>query len=137
VNHKRVERVMREHGIVGVHLRKTVRTTVPEPSATPVPDLIRRDFTASGPNTKYVGDITYLPIGDGKFLYLAAVLDLHSKRLAGWSIAPHLRTELVTDALRPRPPPAVPPVSTARSFTATTAPNMSRWNLPPRVGSWG
>ncbi|MBS9376414.1 hypothetical protein GON09_005435 [Rhodococcus sp. B50] len=58
VNHKRVERVMRENGIVGVHLRKPVRTTVPAPSATPVPDLIRRDFTAKAPNTKYVGDIT-------------------------------------------------------------------------------
>ena len=100
VNHKRVERVMRENGIVGVHLRKTVRTTIPEPSATPVPDLLRRDFTASAPNTKYVGDITYLPVGDGQFLYLATVLDLNSKRLAGWSIADHMRTELVTDALR-------------------------------------
>ncbi|ELB89240.1 putative transposase orfB for insertion sequence element [Rhodococcus wratislaviensis IFP 2016] len=100
VNHKRVERVMRENGIVGVHLRKTVRTTVPEPSATPVPDLIRRDFTSSEPNTKYVGDITYLPVGEGDFLYLATVLDLYSKRLAGWSIAPHMRTGFVTDALR-------------------------------------
>lgn len=100
VNHKRVERVMREHGIVGVHLRKTVRTTVPAPDAAVVPDLIRRDFTASAPNTRYVGDITYLPIGDGQFLYLATVLDLHSKRLAGWSIAEHMRTELVTEALR-------------------------------------
>jgi transposase InsO family protein len=100
VNHKRVTRVMRRIGIAGVHLRKKVRTTVPEPSATPVPDLLQRDFTASEPNTKYVGDITYLPIGDGQFLYLAMVLDLCSKRLAGWSIAGHMRTELVTDALK-------------------------------------
>ncbi|KAF0957683.1 IS3 family transposase ISRhosp5 [Rhodococcus sp. T7] len=100
VNHKRVERVMRENGIVGVHLRKSVRTTVPDPDAAAVPDLIRRDFTASAPNTKYVGDITYLPVGDGQFLYLATVLDLNSKLLAGWSIAPHMRTELVSDALR-------------------------------------
>ncbi|WP_405681390.1 MULTISPECIES: IS3 family transposase [unclassified Streptomyces] len=100
VNHKRVERLMREHGIVGVHLRKKIRTTVPEPEAAPVPDLLQRDFTATAPNTKYVGDITYLPVGDGQFLYLATVLDLHSKRLAGWSIADHMRTELVTDALR-------------------------------------
>ncbi|WPW26346.1 IS3 family transposase [Streptomyces atratus] len=100
VNHKRVERVMRTFRIVGLHLRKKVRTTIPEPSATPVPDLLRRDFTAQAPNTKYVGDITYLPIGGGQFLYLATVLDLHSKRLAGWSIADHMRTELVTDALR-------------------------------------
>lgn len=100
VNHKRVERVMRKNGIVGVHLRKTVRTTVPAPDGAAVPDLIRRDFTASAPNIRYVGDITYLPVGDGQFLYLATVLDLHSKRLAGWSIADHMRTGLVTDALR-------------------------------------
>ncbi|MFE5112056.1 IS3 family transposase [Streptomyces sp. NPDC056663] len=100
VNHKRVGRVMRASGIVGVHLRKKVRTTIPEPSATPVPDLLRRDFTAPEPNTRYVGDITYLPVGDVQFLYLATVLDLCSKRLAGWSIAGHMRTELVTDALK-------------------------------------
>ncbi|MFB7600797.1 IS3 family transposase, partial [Streptomyces sp. NPDC056160] len=99
VNHKRVERVMREAGIVGVHLRKKITTTVPAPDATEVPDLLQRDFTASEPNTKYVGDITYLPVGDGQFLYLATVLDLCSKRLAGWAIADHMRTELVTDAL--------------------------------------
>lgn len=100
VNHKRVERVMRAFGIVGVHLRKKVRTTIPEPSATPVPDLLQRDFTAPEPNTRYVGDITYLPVGDGQFLYLATVLDLRSKRLAGWSIAGHMRIELVTHALK-------------------------------------
>ena len=61
VNHKRVARVMRAHGITGLRLRRTVRTTVPEPSDTPVPDLLKRDFTAPAPNTKYVGDITYLP----------------------------------------------------------------------------
>ncbi|GAB2463294.1 IS3 family transposase [Streptomyces incanus] len=99
VNHKRVERVMRRIGVQGVHLRKKVRTTVPEPEASPVPDLLQRNFTASEPNTKYVGDITYLPIGDGQFLYLATVLDLHSRRLVGWSIADHMRTGLVTDAL--------------------------------------
>ncbi|UDL96886.1 IS3 family transposase [Streptomyces longhuiensis] len=99
VNHKRVERVMREAGIVGVRLRRKVTTTVPAPDATKVPDLLQRDFTASEPNTKYVGDITYLPIGGGQFLYLATVLDLCSKRLAGWAIADHMRTELVTDAL--------------------------------------
>lgn len=100
VNRKRVERVMRVFGIVGVHLRKKMRTTLPEPSAQKVPDLIKRDFTAAAPNQRYVGDITYLPVGDGQFLYLATVLDLHSRRLAGWSIADHMRTELVADALR-------------------------------------
>jgi transposase InsO family protein len=100
VNHKRVERVMRTHRIVGVHLRKKVRTTVPEPSHQKVPDLLKRDFTAPGPNQRYVGDITYLPVADGRFLYLATVIDLHSRRLAGWSIADHMRTELVIDTLR-------------------------------------
>jgi transposase InsO family protein len=49
---------------------------------------------------RYVGDITYLPVGEGRFLYLATVLNLGSRRLAGWSIADHMRTELVSDALR-------------------------------------
>ena len=99
VNHKKVERVMRKHGIVGLHLRKTVRTTVPEPSHQKVPDLLKRDFTATALGQRYVGDITYLPIGEGQFLYLATVIDLFSRRLAGWSIADHMRTELVVDAL--------------------------------------
>ncbi|MER7468737.1 IS3 family transposase [Streptomyces sp. NPDC097981] len=100
VNHKRVGRVMRKFGIAGLRLRRRQVTTVPEPSATPVPDLLGRDFTASAPNTEYVGDITYLPVGDGEFLYLATVIDCYSRRLVGWSIADHMRTSLVTDALR-------------------------------------
>lgn len=100
VNHKRVARVMRKFNIVGLHLRKKVGTTIPEPAATPVPDLLRSDFTAIAPNTLYVGGITYLPIGGGQFLCLASVLDMCSNRLAGWSIADHMRTSLVTDALR-------------------------------------
>ncbi|GGS77183.1 transposase [Planobispora rosea] len=100
VNHKRIARVMRRFGIVGLHLRTKVRTTVPEPSHQKVPDLIRRDFTAPAANRRYVGDITYLPVAEGRFLYLATVLDLGSRRLAGWSIADHMRTELVSDALR-------------------------------------
>lgn len=58
-----------------------------------------RDFTADEPNTKYVGDITYLPIDGGKFCYPATVIDLASRRLAGWAIAGLMRAELVTDAL--------------------------------------
>ncbi|MGW0730715.1 IS3 family transposase [Streptomyces mirabilis] len=99
VNHKRVARVMRTIGLTGVRLRRRHRTTVPAPSAAKAPDLIGRDFTATAPNTKYVGDITYLSIGSGKFCYLATVIDLCSRRLAGWAVADHMRTELVTDAL--------------------------------------
>lgn len=99
VNRKRVARVMRRFGVQGLRLRRRVRTTVPDPSAAKAPDLVGRDFTAPGPNQRYVGDITYLPVGDRGFLYLATVLDLHSRRLAGWAIAEHMRTDLVIDAL--------------------------------------
>ena len=99
VNHKRVARVMREHNIAGLRLRRRVRTTMPEPAEQKVPDLLRRDFTADAPNQRYVGDITYLPIADGTNLYLATVIDCHSRRLAGWAIAEHMRTDLIVDAL--------------------------------------
>ncbi|MFE3330001.1 IS3 family transposase [Streptomyces sp. NPDC059176] len=99
INHKRVARVMRSIGLAGVRLRRRHRTTVADPASAKAPDLIGRDFTASEPNTKYVGDITYLPLDSGKFLYLATVLDLASRRLAGWAIADHMRTDLVIDAL--------------------------------------
>jgi transposase InsO family protein len=100
VNHKRVARVMRRAQIAGLRLRRRVRTTVPEPAAQLVPDLLSRDFTAPAPNRRYVGDITYLPIGDGTNLYLATVIDCFSRRLVGWAIAEHMRTDLITDALR-------------------------------------
>jgi transposase InsO family protein len=99
VNHKRVARVMRAHAMAGLRLRRRVRTTIPEPADQQVPDLLRRDFTATAPNQRYVGDITYLPIADGSNLYLATVIDCFSRRLAGWAIAEHMRTDLVTDAL--------------------------------------
>lgn len=99
VNHKRIARVMRSIGLEGVRLRRRHRTTVTDPAAAKALDLIGRDFTAGQLNTKYVGDITYLPIDGGKFLYLATVIDLASRRLTGWAIADHMRTELVTDAL--------------------------------------
>jgi len=99
VNHKRVERLMREAGIEGLHLRKKVRTTVPAPGDQPVGDLLGRDFTASAPNTRYVGDITHLPVEGDRFVYLATVIDLYSRRVAGWSMAGHMRAELVCDAL--------------------------------------
>ncbi|GLW75507.1 transposase [Kitasatospora phosalacinea] len=100
VNHKRVARVMRAHAITGVRLRRRIRTTVADPAATLVPDLFERDFTAPEPGRKYMGDITYLPLAGGEFLYLATVLDCFSRKVVGWSIADHMRTVLVTDALR-------------------------------------
>jgi transposase InsO family protein len=99
VNHKRVARVMRAHAIAGLRLRRRVRTTIPEPAEQKMPDLLHRDFTADAPNRRYVGDITYLPIADGSNLYLATVIDCFSRRLAGWAIAEHMRTDLIGDAL--------------------------------------
>jgi len=99
VNHKRVARVMRRFGVRGLRLRRRVTTTVADPAATKAPDLIGRDFTAPAVNQRYVGDITYVPVGERGFLYLATVIDLHSRRLAGWAIADHMRTDLVIDAL--------------------------------------
>lgn len=100
VNHKRVARVMREHGIRGYTKRRRVRTTIPEPSGQKYPDLLKRDFTASRQNERYVGDITYLPLADGTNLYLATVIDCNSRRLVGWAVADHMRTSLVEDALK-------------------------------------
>ena len=99
INHKRIARIMRANNIEGLRLRRRHRTTIAEPADTPAADLLSRDFTAAAPNTRYVGDITYLPCGDSGFLYLATVIDCFSRRLVGWSIADHMRTELVEDAL--------------------------------------
>ena len=99
VNHKRVARVMRGAGIVGYRRKRRVKTTVPDPANQKVPDLVGRDFTAPSLNTTYVGDITYLPLATGGNLYLATVIDCYSRRVAGWAIAEHMRTELVEDAL--------------------------------------
>ena len=99
VNRKRVARVMAAHGIAGIRLRRRVRTTLSEPADQVVSDLLERDFTTDAPNRVYVGDITYLPCGGGRNLYLATVIDCFSRRLVGWSIADHMRTELVSDAL--------------------------------------
>lgn len=99
VNRKRTARVMRRIGLQGLRLRRRHRTTIPDPAAAKAPDLIGRDFTAPAPNQRYVGDITYLPVGERGFLYLATVLDLHSRRLVGYAIADHMRADLVVDAL--------------------------------------
>jgi transposase InsO family protein len=99
VNHKRVARVMRGVGIAGYRRKRRVKTTTPDPANQKVPDLLSRDFTAATPNTKYVGDITYLPLTTGSNLYLATVIDCCSRRVTGWAIAEHMRTELVEDAL--------------------------------------
>jgi putative transposase len=98
IGRKRVARLMRALGVQGVSRRRWPRTTVRDPAQPPAPDLVARDFTAPGPNHLWVADITYIPTGAG-FLYLAVVLDVWSRRVIGWAMETHLRTELVLAAL--------------------------------------
>jgi len=99
VGRKRVARLMRTAGLQGVSRRKRVRTTIRKPGARPAPDLVKRDFTADHPDQLWVADITYIRTWAG-FLYLAVVMDAFSRRIIGWSMANHLRAELVIDALQ-------------------------------------
>ncbi|MER6251959.1 IS3 family transposase [Streptomyces sp. NPDC001584] len=98
INRKRVTRLMRINHIVGRHLRRKKRTTIADMAAVPVPDLVMRDFTADALNTRWCGDITYIAVGS-TWLYLATVIDICSRKVVGWSIADHMRTSLVTDAI--------------------------------------
>jgi len=96
---KRVGRLMKQAGIVGVSRRRhSPKTTRRNVDARPAPDLVERDFTAEGPDQLWVADITYIPTWAG-FLYLAVVVDVWSRRVVGWSMATHLRTEIVLDAM--------------------------------------
>jgi putative transposase len=95
---KRVARLMRRAQLRGVSRRKWVTTTTRNPDAEPAPDLVQRQFTAPGRDQLWVADITYVPTGAG-FLYLAVVLDAWSRRVIGWAMETHLRTELVLAAL--------------------------------------
>lgn len=98
VGRKRVARLMREAGWVGASRRRRIATTVRDAKARPAPDLVKRDFTSQGRDQLWVADITYIPTVVG-FLYLAVVVDAWSRRVVGWSMATHLRTELVLAAL--------------------------------------
>ena len=101
VGRKRVARLMRAEDLQGVSRRKAPRTTQrrPEAETQPLPDLVQRDFTATRPNELWVADVTYVPTWAG-FLYLAVVLDAWSRKIVGWAMATHLRTELVLEALQ-------------------------------------
>jgi putative transposase len=99
VGEKRVGRLMKRAGIWGASRRRRgPKTTRRNEDARPAPDLVERDFSADGPDQLWVADITYIPTWAG-FLYLAVVVDAWSRRVVGWSMATHLRTELVLDAL--------------------------------------
>src|SRR4051812_13876882 len=95
---RRVARLMRAAGLRGCVRGKKRRVTRRDPRVAPAPDLLCRDFMAGQPNRVWLADITYIPTREG-FLYLAFILDTHSRKVVGWSMAPHMKTELVVDAL--------------------------------------
>ncbi len=143
VSYKRVQRLMTELGLRSVHPRPYKRTTVPGEVSEHLVDLVLRDVHPAGPNQTWVGDITYIKTWTG-WAYLATVIDCHSRKIVGWSIADHMRTELITDALdmalkTRQPPPGVIFHSdrgsqyTARSFREFCTTN----NVRPSVGKTG
>ncbi len=95
---KRIARLMKSAGIAGVSRRRFCTTTLRDRDAPPAPDLVDRSFKAGGPDKLWVADITYIPTWAG-FLFLAVVIDVWSRKVVGWSMATHLRTELVLAAL--------------------------------------
>ena len=99
VGQKRVERLMRQAGLEGIYRRKKHFTTRRDPKAALSDDLVNRQFSVDRPDALWVGDVTEHPTAEGK-VYLATVIDAFSRRVVGWSIADHLRAEIVVDALQ-------------------------------------
>jgi len=95
----RVQRLMKELGLVGRHPKAWRKTTTRGEHPNYAPDLVEQDFTAAAPNVKWCGDITYVKTWDG-WAYFATVIDMHSRSIVGWSIANHMETSLVQDALQ-------------------------------------
>jgi len=98
VNDKRVARLMGQLGIEGISGRRKMKTTRRDPAHVPAADLVERDFSAEAPDELWLTDLTYIATDEG-WLYLCSILDVFSRRLLGWSLADHMRTELCTDAL--------------------------------------
>jgi len=111
VSGKRVKRLMRQAAISGLVRTKRGRTTIRVPGVRVADDLVERQFRPAAPNVLWLADITYLRTWEG-WVYLAAVQDAYSRRIVGWSMADHMRAELVVDALqmavaRRRPAPGL------------------------------
>jgi putative transposase len=95
-----VQRLMRANGLQGAKRRgRRWRTTIPDSGAQPRPDLVNRDFTAIAPDRLWVGDFTYLRCWEGR-LFFSFIIDVFSRKIVGWQLASHMRTDLVLDALR-------------------------------------
>ena len=135
VSRNRVARLMREAGLAGVSRRRGMRTTRVDQSHCVVPDRVERQFQADAPDRLWVADVTYVPTWTG-FVYLAIVLDVFSRRVVGWSMTHHLRTELVLGALNMALGQRRPDGdhSTLRSSSAGGA---GRWGWFPRPGRPG
>jgi putative transposase len=98
VSRRRIARLLGELGLEGVSRRRRRRTSVPDTTRPLAPDLVGRDFAATGPNQKWFADLTYVPTWEG-YLYLAVVMDAFSRRIVGWAMRDDMRAELVVDAL--------------------------------------
>lgn len=111
VGKERVRKLMKQHGIRARHKRKFIATTNSNHNLPVAANLLERNFTASAPNQVWTSDITYCATAEG-WVYLAVIIDLFSRQVVGWSMQPHMKAELVTDALRMawfrrRPPPGL------------------------------
>ena len=109
IGKERVRKLMASHGIRAKTKRKFVVTTDSKHSLPVAPDLVQRRFTPQAPNQLLCGDITYIATDEG-WLYLAAVIDMFSRQVVGWSLQPHMQSSLVKDAMamawwRRRPEP--------------------------------
>jgi len=98
VGRDRVARLLREQSLKGLRRGRPLRTTIPDATADRARDLVRRQFRASAPDRLWVADLTYLETREG-VCYLAFILDVYSRRIVGWQLARHMRSELVLDAL--------------------------------------
>jgi putative transposase len=139
VGRKRVERLMRQAGISGLVRRKRGRTTISVPGVRVADDLVERQFQPQAPNLLWIAGLTYLRTWKG-WLYLAAVQDAYSRRIVGWSMADHMRSELVVDALqmavaRRRPAPGLIHHSDQGSQRRLKRSSQHRLVLPGRVGA--
>jgi transposase InsO family protein len=99
VGKERVRKLMAQHGIRARHKRKYIATTNSNHDLPVASNLLARNFTATAPNQVWTSDITYLATAEG-WVYLAVIIDLFSRQVVGWSMQPHMKAELVTDALR-------------------------------------
>ena len=142
VGRKRVARLMRSVSLAGVSRRKRPHTMVRARGAAKAPDLVQRQFSAEAPDRLWVADITYVPTRAG-FLYLAVVVDVFSRRVVGWAMESHLRTELVLQALNMalylrRPQGVIHHSDQGIQYTAYAfGKRCSEWGVRPSMGSVG